>query len=329
MNDHFLHGAQLASAITQTLGGARRDIAVAFIGKGALERAALADARGARIICDLWSGGCNPEAIRELHAAGATIKNLPHLHAKIYRGARDAIIGSANLSSNGFADDGAEQLWGLEAGVRIAEPATLTAIDSWFEAQFDAALPFDPDGSRLDEAWSRRPRRPRVDIAPDSIRSILAHALRYPDAFRNIGFVLTNTNNSSEATKQANKEANLDSDVDYSNWPGGRFTKWGKKQVRQWPTRFFAFHITKQKRLYLDAMGVEKLDASSGWVFARREWPDIAKRIAPGLTKAAVHDADREIALQILGKRKGGRLFSSARELADWCARKRPDLIGI
>jgi len=39
----------------------------------------------------------------------------------------------------------------------------------------------------------------------------------------------------------------------------------------------------KRKRLHIAAMSVEKLNASNGWIFARREWPDIAKRIAPGL----------------------------------------------
>jgi hypothetical protein len=41
MNDEFLHGRPLALATIEALGGARRDIAVAFIGKGALERAAM------------------------------------------------------------------------------------------------------------------------------------------------------------------------------------------------------------------------------------------------------------------------------------------------
>jgi len=56
-----------------------------------------------RIICNLLSGGTNPVPIQNLlRRPNLEIRRLETLHAKVILGDQSAIIGSANLSTNGL-----------------------------------------------------------------------------------------------------------------------------------------------------------------------------------------------------------------------------------
>jgi hypothetical protein len=74
--------------------------------------------------------GSNPKAIEGImQKIGIdNVYFLDNLHSKLYLGAKSALLGSANLSDNGFAE---ERL--LEAGVVLIEPTNLKKLDTVFE----------------------------------------------------------------------------------------------------------------------------------------------------------------------------------------------------
>ncbi|GGE59148.1 hypothetical protein GCM10007421_37180 [Halopseudomonas oceani] len=111
-------------------------VAVAFWGAGADE---LVDpSKRYRIICNLTEGGTNPAVIRMLLTCpNVEVRYLPGLHAKVFIGASQALVGSANFSANGLGI-------GAEPGAGWHEAAVLVdavEVTTWFEAHWQSALP--------------------------------------------------------------------------------------------------------------------------------------------------------------------------------------------
>lgn len=52
------------------------------------------------LVCDPWSGACNPDVLERLHESGARVYARRRLHAKVYAGPGGAVVGSANLSGD-------------------------------------------------------------------------------------------------------------------------------------------------------------------------------------------------------------------------------------
>jgi hypothetical protein len=79
-------------------------MAVAFWGDGATKGLGLDKKRGevATVICNLKSGGTNPNEIRELWKANINPLQCDKLHGKVYLFDDCVIIGSSNASSNGL-----------------------------------------------------------------------------------------------------------------------------------------------------------------------------------------------------------------------------------
>lgn len=326
MQSKFLHGEQLRAQIVSTLKGERRDLAVAFIGAGAIERAGLSNAEGTRIICDLWSGGCNPDAVRDLHEAGVQIRNLRDLHAKIYIGDSTAVVGSANLSSNGFGDVGTPQQWGLEAGVLVDQPGDLSEIVDWFENQFASAIDFDPNDPQLDEAWERRlaPTRSSTDLSEDI--GLLRKAILQPDLFDGIGFVFTDTANDREALNDAIKAQSAQEPKrkdEIERWRHNAFTEWPTENVKSWPGEFIAYHLGSRGGFTVTALRLEARNADKGYVLASRDWKGIAGRVVPGLSQLDAQE-DADIAREIMNVCDSEDLddfypsFRTAKELSSW-----------
>lgn len=103
--------------------------AVAFWGRGVVERFFHGSLETVKVICNLATGGTNPLVIEQLMQRGAQVKQHDQLHAKVYIGETFAVITSANASVNGLGLEGVEQEGWLEAGV-VTEPGT-PAI--WFD----------------------------------------------------------------------------------------------------------------------------------------------------------------------------------------------------
>jgi hypothetical protein len=140
-------------------------VAVAFWGKGAVEHIHPNDKRPIRMICNLLSGGTNPKVIEDLweraKADPYTVKigQCDRLHAKVILGSHQALIGSANLSSNGLSMEDDEVANWIEAGIMTTDIEELTGLGDWFEKLWssDNVRPISAqDLSDAREAWKRR-----------------------------------------------------------------------------------------------------------------------------------------------------------------------------
>ena len=158
----FLAGADIQTQV-RTIASRTGEVmaAVAYWGSGAAERTGLTQhgrPASVRVICDLLSGACNPAEIEALTALGVTVKTLDRLHAKVWIGEDDVIVGSANASRNGLPGEG-EQGANLEAAVLSQDPRLARELKAWFEKQWRASC--EIEDRHLDQArqlWQRRRR---------------------------------------------------------------------------------------------------------------------------------------------------------------------------
>ena len=110
----LLTGDELRAKVAAIAGERKPCCAVAFWGRGA---AALFGPRSrVRIVCNLATGGTNPDEIIALQAKGHTVLQHDQLHAKVYLGKSQAVVASANASANGLGLEASEQAKWIEAG---------------------------------------------------------------------------------------------------------------------------------------------------------------------------------------------------------------------
>ena len=137
--------------------------AVAYWGKGAAKRTGLTkndDPKNVRVICDLLSGACNPSEIEALTGRGFQVQKLDRLHAKVWIGGDDFIVGSANASRTalpGEDEQAADST--IEAAIVSRDPRMARDIRTWFERQWCASSEITP--ANLDQAWQLWKRRRR------------------------------------------------------------------------------------------------------------------------------------------------------------------------
>ncbi|ASP49453.1 phospholipase D family protein [Cognaticolwellia beringensis] len=105
-------------------------IAVAFWGEGAVDF--LSTCSRVKIVCNLLSGGTNPEVIQKLRSKpNIEIRHSSLLHSKVTITENGAIVGSANYSANGLSlDDG--KSWVESAVYILPNSDEYPAISSWF-----------------------------------------------------------------------------------------------------------------------------------------------------------------------------------------------------
>lgn len=151
----------------------RLDLAVAFWGEGATTQLGLRSGRNARILLDLTAGATNPKVVEQLQEMkGVQVKQRDRLHAKLYLGQNEMIVGSANASANGLGAEGHEATHWCELGVRTACPDALAQAAAWFDRQWSCGLKITPrDITAAKEKWKLR-RRIRAGISTDSILDI-------------------------------------------------------------------------------------------------------------------------------------------------------------
>lgn len=130
-------------------------MAVAYWGKGT----SLVFPRETLVICDLESGGCNPDAIRKL-VGQSHIKVRTHadFHAKVVVGDTAAIVSSANISINGIGVEGGAASGTQEAGMLVpAGQGDYRAICEWFDERWNHAEHVTPEMlAKAGIRWSAR-----------------------------------------------------------------------------------------------------------------------------------------------------------------------------
>lgn len=140
--------------------------AVAFWGRGAEH----IPKGPARIICDLYSGACNPDVI-------ATLRELPScrvfyldgLHAKVVINKAGAVVSSGNMSYNGLGQEGIDGSGTFEAGLRVSPgDRTHDEIGVWFERMWELARPVtDLDLHRARRIYDAKNNFVVPDLKPD------------------------------------------------------------------------------------------------------------------------------------------------------------------
>ena len=160
----FLTDDDIRTAIQHLVGrGEDLRVAVAYWGNNGATHTGIAkrapsDRGNVQIMCDLNSGACNPSEIRKLLKLGFEVRTLDHLHAKVWVGETSVILGSANASTSGLADE--RQLGSnIEAALLVQDPTLAQVLRTWFDSKWcdDAAVPVDE--ACLEEAekvWNHR-----------------------------------------------------------------------------------------------------------------------------------------------------------------------------
>lgn len=134
------------------------DLAVAFWGADAADFLGLPeDASGYRIVCDAFSGACNPKTIKDLLHRGASVVDVEGIHAKVYVGRSCMVVCSANASANGLGEEDGDIDPGLEAGVLLHSPEAVGEARTWFEASLNRGTAVTTkDLKEISEAWKAR-----------------------------------------------------------------------------------------------------------------------------------------------------------------------------
>ena len=207
------------------------DIAVAFWGKGA-EKLFEKIEKPIRILCNLTSGGTNPEPIEKLYK-NIEIRHLNDLHAKVVIGDKSAIVGSANFSTNGLnIEDGEFDGW-QEAGFVTDDEVSLAKMSFWFEQQWNRGQVVD--GKLLEKArlnWKKR-REGKIDCPDDaiSVLDMKPEALSGTDIF----LAIFSEDSSPEATRENQEQHdNLISKTGAVNTPAPYFFEgWDEKKLSE------------------------------------------------------------------------------------------------
>lgn len=161
----FLTGPEILEQVKALV---RRDgelkIAVAYWGKGAAElirikpkeRRARANTR---IICDLLSGFCHPNEIRELQniCGRKNLRMLDRLHAKVWISGDHVVIGSANASKQALCTGGdSDARHNKEAALSFCHAELSEDVRIWFENLWDeSAEPSDRDFEVASQKWNK------------------------------------------------------------------------------------------------------------------------------------------------------------------------------
>lgn len=184
----FVAGQDILSAIKAAFEDAERaDLAVAYWGLDAVKRLGVGGIAGpVRILCDAWSGACNPEELERILKleTDVELRTLRGLHTKVYLTPDCVIVGSSNASANGLGEEG-EEAGNSEAAIQTSDPALVAASRAWFEEKWkltDTTPVTTNDLPALRLLWkARRQSRPLDRMAG---RTLLEALRNNPEFFR-------------------------------------------------------------------------------------------------------------------------------------------------
>ncbi|WP_158271714.1 phospholipase D family protein [Methylosinus sporium] len=172
----FLDGAAATAEIKRLVMSSKTvRMAVAFWGKGASEELGLMSKKNdVTVICNLNSGGTNPNEIEYLLGNKISVRQCSTLHGKVYLFDNCVIVGSSNASANGLALQGKEISGWSEANILTNDPVLWQAASQWFSALITDEITSD-DLKNAELAFSKR----RASALPQVTASgSLAKALR-------------------------------------------------------------------------------------------------------------------------------------------------------
>lgn len=190
-------------------------MAVAYWGKAGAEQTGIAErvrvggAGNVQVLCDLASGACNPAEIEGLQAAGVEVKTLNDLHAKVWITASAVIVGSANASTSGLADEtrlGSK----VEAALLSRDRELARTIRTWFDGKWQKARPVNDEMLReARRLWKKR-RRVSREVAPAPSPAPSASKRSLLDRVVAVAAELWRDGQPSDVTLQAVRRCNQD-----------------------------------------------------------------------------------------------------------------------
>ncbi|MBO9883560.1 phospholipase D family protein [Xanthomonas sp. D-109] len=199
------------------------DLAVAFWGKSASTVLQLnKPGRIVRVILELSQGATNIAEVRILMTlSGVQIKTLDRLHAKVYIGTDEMVIGSANASSGGLGVAGFEHLHWKELGLRTSDQASLAEAKAWFEVLWSDARTIEP--TELDRLEKLQEIRKKQAVPMVSNGSTLDALKKHPEFFADQAiWVTVVTSKLSDAQEKKRQERQLENpDIEvyaYAQW---------------------------------------------------------------------------------------------------------------
>ncbi len=160
----FISGVDYLGSVRSAVSEANSiDIAVAFWGDGSDKLLEVSHVEK-RVICNLLTGGTNPEPIKTIqNQLNTIIKNNHTLHAKVLLTDKVLITGSANFSTNGLHLEGDELKGWSEAAIATDDPDLMRQAKAWFEQQWIASCQIseqDLANAKLQWQRSRAKRTP-------------------------------------------------------------------------------------------------------------------------------------------------------------------------
>jgi hypothetical protein len=171
----FLSGEPLLQRLSEALkASGRADLAIAYWGDNAIATLGMDKMPGpTRIICDAYSGACNPEELKKL-IAKFEVRTRNGLHAKVVITGTSVFVGSANASANGLGQEGVEAN-NVEAAALIQNVEFLRQAQDWFDAMWADSREVTADViSAIRPIWrERRKVRPVGALQSSSLLGVL------------------------------------------------------------------------------------------------------------------------------------------------------------
>jgi hypothetical protein len=198
--------------------GSSVSAAVAFLGAGA-ERLFKGGDKPVRLVCNLMSGATNPDTVETIRGLkGVTIRRLDDLHAKVIVTPKEAIVGSANFSTNGLNLEGVEGAGWREAGYLTSDSRDVESMQIWFEQQWKSSDEItDADIKIARERWKARSReRVRSELKPGRLLAV------EPEQLRTLPFYVALYNQDASKQGQAAGEKQISAIVSASDGQGLR-----------------------------------------------------------------------------------------------------------
>lgn len=285
-------------------------VAVAFLGDGA-ERLFERFGKPTRILCNLMTGATNPNVVEALQSVdGVEIRRLDDLHAKVVLTPNKAIVGSANLSTNGLNLEGRESAGWREAGYLVSDKLQIEAMFAWYEKQWAASSEISPKDIELaKQRWKlRRAGRPiattakrLLDLELEQLKDQRIYVALYREEASKEAAEVAETRiaTAAEAADNAELTSRLSYFEDWSElptdgpllcfWYGRRFGLtddgvWKRRST--FDTSFFADGNT---------WGIQIVEASNDagvWVYDRGDARKLAQKLKPVMEKLLEHAND-------------------------------------
>lgn len=292
----FLTGNEVSRALHDIVAGHDLRCAVSFWKYSATValRKAGTDINRTRIVCNISTGECTPEALLELGAPhNNNLRYHSNLSANVWVSDRGALVGAATpldlATEKGRSKNGI-----LEAATyHRANSSAWRAAAEWFDRLYNGARPLDVE--LLELARFKCSLKSRVsEWRQPQNGSLLDLVLDDPEIFNGVGFVITSrltTEKERSSARQGATEAGVAPQDVIDAFPSdGIFLGRDRSDVLLWPRSFIELWLPNNV-LKVFPRTVCTVDPDGGTIFTRR-----APRLLAGLLPTAsfdIHTAQR------------------------------------